>query len=46
MTSPVLKKIKKVYPDSEIDFLVYDSFSEAVTDNPNLNNIYIAKKIC
>ena len=44
MTSPVLKKIKKVYPDSEIDFLVYDSFSEAVTDNPNLNNIYIFPK--
>ena len=30
LTSPVLKKIKQVYPDAEIDFLVYDAFSEAI----------------
>lgn len=44
LTSPVLKKIKEVYPDSEIDFLVYNSFSEAITDNPNLNKIHIFQK--
>lgn len=44
LTSPVLKKIKQVYPDAEIDFLVYDAFSEAITDNPNLNKVHIFSK--
>ena len=30
LTTPVIRKIKEKYPDSEIDFIVYESFSEAV----------------
>lgn len=44
LTSPVLKKIKQVYPNAKIDFLVYDVFSEAITDNSNLEKVHIFSK--
>lgn len=44
LTTPVIKEIKKKYPNSQIDFLVYDIFSEAITCNPNINNIIIFNK--
>ncbi len=40
LTTPLLKELKKVYPNAEIDFLVKQQFIQAVETNKNLNRIY------
>ena len=37
LTTPVLEEIKNKYPDSEIDFVVMDSFKDAIKGK-TLNN--------
>ena len=44
LTSPVIEKIKKKYPGSEVDFLVYDTFADAITENPGLRKVHIFSK--
>lgn len=44
LTTPVLEEIKKCYPDSEIDYIVMDSFKEAIIGNPNIDNLIIFEK--
>ena len=44
LTTPVIRKIKEKYPDSEIDFIVYEGFSEAVSLNPEIRNLILSKK--
>ena len=34
LTTPVITKIKEKYPEAQIDFIVYNTFSEAITLNP------------
>lgn len=41
LTSPVIRKIKDKYPEAVIDFLVYTSFSEAISLNPNIRNLIL-----
>ena len=41
LTTPVIRKIKEKYPDSEIDFIVYEGFSEAVSLNPEIRNLIL-----
>ena len=41
LTTPVIRKIKEKYPDSEIDFIVYESFSEAVSLNPYIRKLIL-----
>jgi len=40
LATPLLKEIKRVYPNVEIDFLVKPQFIEAVQTNENLNSVY------
>ena len=44
LTTPVIKKIKEKYPQADIDFLVYDTFSEAISLNPNIRNLIIFER--
>ena len=41
LTTPVIRKIKEKYPDSEIDFIVYESFSEAISLNPYIRKLIL-----
>jgi heptosyltransferase-2 len=40
LTTPLIRSIKKIYPDLMIDFIVREQFYEAIQYNPNLNEIY------
>ncbi len=44
LTTPVLEEIKNKYPDSEIDFVVMDSFKDAIKGNPYIDNLIIFEK--
>lgn len=39
LTSPLLRILRKSFPDSNIDFLIRKEYSELVKFNPNVNNI-------
>lgn len=39
LTTPVISALKKYHPEDKIDFLVNDSFKDAVLYNPNLNAV-------
>ena len=41
LTTPVIRKIKEKYPDSEIDFIVYEDFSEAISLNPEIRKLIL-----
>jgi heptosyltransferase-2 len=40
LTTPVIRVLKKQYPQAMIDFLVRKEYSDAVKFNPNLNVVY------
>lgn len=40
LTTPVLRALKVLYPDSKIDFIVRKEFADALRNNPNINNLY------
>ena len=44
LTTPVIRAIKKKYPDTIIDFIVYTNFSEAINLNPNLRKVILFEK--
>lgn len=44
LTTPIIKSIKDKYPKAKIDFIVYDTFSEAITFNPNIDEVIIFNK--
>lgn len=44
LTSPVLRCIKKQYPNCEIHFVVKDKFREAVELNPNVDRLHTIKE--
>ena len=44
LTTPLIKAIKSVFPNSEIDFLVISGNKKILEGNPNLNNIFIFDK--
>ena len=44
LTSPLIRCIKKTFPDAEIDFVVDKNFVEAIQFNPYLNKIIIYDK--
>jgi ADP-heptose:LPS heptosyltransferase len=44
LTTPVLDAIRQKYPDAVIDFLVMDTYQDAVSGNTNLDNLIIFKK--
>lgn len=40
LTTPLLRELKKIYLNAEIDFIVKSQFIEAVRTNENLNTVY------
>ena len=43
LTTPVIRAIKKKYPDATIDFAVYDTFSQAISLNPDILTFFLFK---
>lgn len=39
LTTPLLRVLKKKYPQAEIDFLIKTNFIDAIKLNPNINNV-------
>ncbi len=39
LTSPFVRSVRKLFPDSIIDFAVKEQFVSLVSSNPNLNNV-------
>ena len=44
LTTPVIRAIKEKYPEAVIDFIVYNTFSEAISLNPEIRNLVIFEK--
>lgn len=44
LTTPVLEEIKRKYPDAKIDFIVMDSFQDAISGNPYIDNLIVFEK--
>ena len=44
LTTPVIRAIKEKYPKAVIDFAVYNTFSEAISLNPEIRNLIIFEK--
>ena len=44
LTTPVIKVLRKAFPQAQIDFLIEKPFLEIVSGNPYLNNILILEK--
>jgi len=44
LTTPVLTALKKRYPQASIDFLVIDSFKDAITGNPLIDDVILFNK--
>jgi heptosyltransferase-2 len=39
LTTPLLRKLKEIYPDSKIDFCTKQEYAELLSFNPNISNI-------
>jgi len=44
LTTPVLAAIKKKYPDASIDFVVMESFKDAISGNPHIDHLILFDK--
>ena len=44
LTTPVIRAVKEKYPEAVIDFIVYNTFSEAISLNPEIRNLVIFDK--
>lgn len=44
LTTPILRSIRRQYPDAEIHFLVKQSFKTVIADNPYINVIHTLDK--
>jgi len=44
LTTPAIRAIKEKYPEAVIDFIVYNTFSEAISLNPEIRNLVIFEK--
>ena len=40
LTTPVLRSLKKKFPDLKIDFLLKEQYADVLKYNPNLNDLY------
>jgi heptosyltransferase-2 len=43
LTSPIIRVLRKNFPESQIDFVAKEKFIEVVKYNPNINKIHILK---
>jgi heptosyltransferase-2 len=39
LTTPVLSKLRKAFPQAQIDMVVKKEFSDCISENPNINNL-------
>jgi len=46
LTTPVIRLLKKKYPDCQIDFVIKDQFKTLLADHPLIHQLYIFKKHC
>ena len=46
LTTPVIRCLRKQYPDAEIHFLTKDSFRSIVANNPYIDKIHILADSC
>ena len=44
LSTPLIRAVRKHYPEAEIDFVVKQEFSDLVKTNPHLNHIYVFDK--
>ena len=44
LTTPIIRAIKEKYPEAVIDFIVYNTFFEAISLNPEIRNLVIFDK--
>lgn len=44
LTTPVIRALRRKYPDSQIDFLVKEEFAAAIKTNPNIKRVYEYEK--
>ncbi len=44
LTSPLLRSLKRKFPEAKIDFLVKENYVDAVRFNPNISEVLIFKK--
>jgi lipopolysaccharide heptosyltransferase II len=44
LTTPVIRKLKQKYPDGQIDILVLSKFKDAITGNPNIDEVLLFEK--
>ena len=44
LTTPIIRTIKEKYPEAVIDFIVYNTFFEAISLNPEIRNLVIFDK--
>ncbi|MGL5983705.1 MAG: glycosyltransferase family 9 protein, partial [Cetobacterium sp.] len=44
LTTPVLKELKKNYPEIVIDFLVMENFKDSILDCPYVDNLILFNK--
>lgn len=44
LTTPVITAIKEKYPNAKIDFIVYTTFSQAISLNPKIENVILFDK--
>jgi len=44
LTTPLLKNLRHHFPEARIDVALNEGTEEMITENPNVNNIYIYKK--
>ena len=40
LTTPLVRALRKAYPDALIDYLVKEEFRELLVNNPHIDNVY------
>jgi heptosyltransferase-2 len=44
LTTPLIRSLKKVYPEKQIDFVVREQYQDVLRYNPHLNNVFTLDK--
>ena len=44
LSTPLIQRLKEMYPDSEIDYLTLPTNKSVISNNPNLNEILLYDK--
>jgi heptosyltransferase-2 len=44
LTTPVIRSLKRIDPNIQIDFLVRDEYEDVLVNNPNISNLFTIKR--